>query len=161
MGVTCVPAAITVSPIATSEPAKRNALPAGTLLWIRTESLPTRSVSSTITTASQPSGNGAPVIMRMAVPGATAMLGAAPAANSPTTCNSTGTVCRSLERTAYPSTAVLANGGTFSPDTTSLASTRPAATWRVACTGAPTAHAASTIVRTSCSGVMQETVSAR
>ena len=100
IGVTRMPAVTTVAPTATSDPAARIAAPAGTDFRIFTLSVPTRSVSSTMTTQSQPSGIGAPVIMRIAVPGVTAMVGAAPAASSPITRNSTGTFATSDDRTA-------------------------------------------------------------
>ena len=48
------------------------------------------SVSSTITTASAPGGSGAPVMIRMAPPGSTGPVGAAPAAIVPSTRSSTG-----------------------------------------------------------------------
>ena len=62
------------------------------------------SVSSWRTTASAPGGSGAPVMIRTAVPAATAAAVGTPAANSPTTVNGTGrepvAPTRSAARTA-------------------------------------------------------------
>ena len=84
---------------------------------------------STITTASAPSGSGAPVMIRIASPGrsgrsagcAGGHLGRRPAGST-----GRGGRCR-RPGTAYPSMAVLANGGTASVATTSPASTSPTA----------------------------------
>src|SRR5439155_991297 len=51
---------------------------------------PSRSVYSTITTASAPSGIGAPVMIRMASPSPTGCSGARPAGSSPATARRTG-----------------------------------------------------------------------
>ncbi len=84
-------------------------------------------MSSTITAASAPAGIGAPVMMRSASPAPTSPSNAAPAANVPTIVNSTGAPAVSAARTAYPSTAVLRNGGTSSAACTSSTVTRPSA----------------------------------
>ena len=86
-----VPATNTRSPAVTSDPAARIAAPLGTDAEMRTCDAPTRSVSSTITIASAPVGIGAPVMMRIASPAPTVIVGAAPAASSPITRNSHGT----------------------------------------------------------------------
>jgi hypothetical protein len=69
----------------------RTCSPGATSAWIAT-SLPSRSraVRSTITTASAPSGIGAPVKMRIASPAARARAAGWPAATSATTGSSTG-----------------------------------------------------------------------
>jgi len=86
---------------------------------------------STITMASAPSGIGAPVMIRIASPSPTATVGAWPAASSPTTRSRTGFASLaptvSTACTAYPSIAVLANGGTASGAVILSASTRPSA----------------------------------
>jgi hypothetical protein len=68
-----------------------------------------------------------------------------PAATSPTTGSSTGTRSVSAACTAYPSTALLSNGGTRSPATTSSASTRPSASKKSTTMGASGGHAAMTV----------------
>ena len=71
-----VPRSNTVSPTATSPPARRTCSPSwapSTVTWS-----PAVAVRSTITTASAPSGIGAPVMMRIASPGPTGIVGAAP-----------------------------------------------------------------------------------
>jgi hypothetical protein len=96
-----VPAGNSRSPWWTSSPAWRTASPAATLRPIRTRWPPSSdSVSSTITTASAPGGNGAPVMMRTARPGSTGIDGGAPAAIVPATSSSTGTPATSAARTA-------------------------------------------------------------
>ena len=73
--------------------------------------------------------------------------GAAPAAISPATTRSTGddeAVATSALRTAYPSTAVLSNGGTISVETTAAANTRPFASSRGIVTGRFGGHEPST-----------------
>ena len=128
------PAVNTVSPARMSSATGRTEAPAVTDLLILTRFGIGCSQSSTITTASAPSGIGAPVMMRSASPAPTCHTVPSPAASVPMTRNSAGTFAMSLERTAKPSTAVLANGGTFSVATTSRASTSPAersqAIWR-------------------------------
>ncbi len=60
----------------------------------RTTWSPSTRVRSTMTTASAPSGMGAPVMIRIASPGPTATVGARPAGRSPTTRNDAGRVGR-------------------------------------------------------------------
>ena len=67
-----VPCERTVSPGFTSSPARRMASPSRTARNICTSSSETLSVSSTSTTASAPSGIGAPVMILMASPGPSA-----------------------------------------------------------------------------------------
>ena len=98
-GRSTVPAASTTSPARTSSPARRTASPAATVLAIRTRS-PVDSVSSTMTTASAPSGSGAPVMMRSAWPASTARSAAKPAARTPMASSSTGAPSVSAARTA-------------------------------------------------------------
>ena len=78
-------------------------MPAGTDWRISTRSVPP-SVSSTWTMASAPDGSGAPVMIRMTVPGASARLLVSPAATSPSTGSVTGdcglAAAMSLARTA-------------------------------------------------------------
>ena len=100
IGVTTTPCVNTVVPACTSDPARRIASPTDAAVRIVTFDSPTRSVSSTITTASQPSGMGAPVMMRIAVPGRTASVATPPAASSPITSRVTGTWATSWARTA-------------------------------------------------------------
>ena len=85
---------------------------------------------STITTASAPGGIGAPVMMRSASPAPTLVSVALPAANVPTTRSSTGAPAVSAARTAKPSIAVLAKGGTGSSASTAPAVTHPSASAR-------------------------------
>ena len=91
IGVTTTPGSNTTAPASTSDPASRIPLVTPTLFKMRTPSSPKRSVSSTMTIASQPSGMGAPVMMRIAVPSDTGICATAPAATSPITRRSTGT----------------------------------------------------------------------
>ena len=58
-----------------------------------------------------PGGIGAPVLIRAASPDSIRAALAAPAAISPVTDNSTGTLDTSCARTAYPSTIDLSNAG--------------------------------------------------
>ena len=116
---------------------------------MRTRSSPTGAVRSTITTASAPSGIGAPVMIRIASPGPTATVGAAPAARVPTTASSTGAPAVSAARTAKPSIAVLANGGICSSHTTGSATTHPSASASGTDTGASGRIAPSTRARAS------------
>src|SRR5438034_3398918 len=129
-GVSSVPASNTRCPTSRSPPAGRTWSP--TCAACRMSTLaPEDCVRSTITTASAPAGIGAPVMMRIASPGPTATAGATPAASSPTTCSVAGAwwgaSAVSAARTAYPSIAVFANGGTISAAMTSRASTSPRA----------------------------------
>ncbi len=102
-------------------------LPSGTDCWTTTEApSPSESVSSTMTMASAPGGMGAPVMIRAASPGPTGLSRPdIPAATVPTTFRVTGASATSAARTANPSMAVLAKGGTDSPATASAAVTRP------------------------------------
>ena len=89
-----VPAAMTESPAATSSPARRTLRPRVAAARISTRSgigcgPGAWSVSSTLTTASAPSGSIAPVMIRWAVPSARGR-GAAPAGTSPLTGRTTG-----------------------------------------------------------------------
>src|SRR5262249_52468478 len=92
---------------------------------------PSRSVYSTITTASAPPGTGAPGMIRIASPAPTDRVGAWPAGTAPATTSRPGASgaapAVSAARTAYPSIALLANGGTASRAMTSSAVTRPTA----------------------------------
>ncbi len=112
---------------------------------------------STITIASAPSGIGAPVMIRIASPGPTATVGACPAGRSPTTRSDAGAPSDapavSAARTAYPSIAVFANGGTGSVATTASASTRPRASASGVGTGASTATDRRTSAWTSSRGI--------
>ena len=89
-----VPAAITGSPARTFSPTRRTLRPSRAAAWISTRSGSgwgpgAWSVSSTLTTASAPSGSIAPVMIRCALPGAKEV-GAAPAGTSPATGSTTG-----------------------------------------------------------------------
>ena len=89
-----VPAAMTGSPATTSSPARRTLRPVVAAARISTRSgigcgPGAWSVSSTLTTASAPSGSIAPVMIRWAVP-STRGRGAAPAGTSPLTGSTTG-----------------------------------------------------------------------
>ena len=99
-GVTTVPAANSRSPGCTSSPAGAPRRPTSTDVAIRTRSSPSRSVSSTMTTASAPAGIGAPVMIRIASPGCSTRSVAAPAAISSTTGSSTGQRHRPCRRPA-------------------------------------------------------------
>ena len=135
-GVTTSPARSTASPAWASRPATRMFSPtlAGAENLMREPSLPSPSSTCTtsyFTTASAPSGTGAPVMMRTAWPGSTLSEKTWPAASWPTTSSSTGAPSeapvRSAATTAYPSMALLANGDRSISVTTSSASGRPAA----------------------------------
>ena len=85
------PGSNTGSPARRSSPAARTASPAGTSASMATRAPSSRRrVCSTITTASAPSGIGAPVKIRIASPGASARSAGWPAATSATTGSSTG-----------------------------------------------------------------------
>src|SRR4051794_29988796 len=121
---------------------------------MRTRSPPSSAaVTSTGTMASAPSGTGAPVMMRMAWPVPPGVDGAAPAASVPTTSSSTGAPEVSAARTAYPSMAVLANGGTGSEATTRSARTQPRASSSGIDTGGRAWQAARTCRRASSRGI--------
>ena len=100
-GVTIVPGANSSVPARMSSPTPRSAVPGATCAPMRTRRPPSsRSVSSTITTASAPAGTGAPVMIRIASPGCSSWSEYAPAATSPTTASSTGTRATSALTTA-------------------------------------------------------------
>ena len=113
-----------------SEPASRTYSPAARGARDRDACRRRRSVSSTGTTASAPSGTGAPVMMRTAVPGRASRdrrapprsrrRSAAPPAQRPSPSTSAA-------RTAKPSICELRNGGRAIGDVTSAAVTRPSA----------------------------------
>ena len=91
------------SPTLTSSPACRMCWPSSGACSITTVEVPP-SVHSTGTTASQPCGTGAPVMIRTAVPVDIAMIVAAPAAISPTTGRCTGR-CSLAPATSWWTTA--------------------------------------------------------
>ena len=97
---------------------------------MRTTSVPA-SVRSTGTTASAPAGIGAPVMIRMAVPGRTSSVARKPAGTSSITVSDTGADSvaepMSAARTAYPSIEELSNDGRGHGAATSSASTQPCA----------------------------------
>src|SRR5205807_3583560 len=141
-GVTTRPAVASRSPRCRSLPAARKLVPAATAT--RTSTVPSCSaVSSTRTTASDPSGIMAPVMIRNAVFGCTLAGGAAPARISPSTRSRTGwaadACATSPARIAYPSIAELAKGGTSRSERTSSASTRPRACVRATGSGSSAA----------------------
>ena len=111
------PRSTTASPACTSSPAGRTA---AARRRPRTSTLDRvavgRSVCSTITTASAPAGIGAPVMIRMAWPGPTVGVGAVPAGQRADDVSADRGAAggSSAARTAKPSIAVLANGGTAS-----------------------------------------------
>mmetsp|Transcript_25745 Transcript_25745/g.72119 ORF Transcript_25745/g.72119 Transcript_25745/m.72119 type:complete len:255 (+) Transcript_25745:28-792(+) len=82
----------------------------------------TRSVHSTITTASAPSGNGAPVAMRHTLPRGRAVSDPLPAVETDTTSYSPSP---SAECTAYPSFTEARNGGYGDREETVSARTKP------------------------------------
>ena len=88
------PGRITVSPARMSAPRGRTLVPSGVATSMST-SAPSRDVSSWRTTVSAPSGIGAPVMIRIAVP-ATCASGTAPARDSPATGRRTGAPRRRL-----------------------------------------------------------------
>ena len=163
-GRTTVPAEKASAPASRSPPAARTWSPGLASCSTRTASSPSRRVRSTMTIASAPSGIGAPVMIRIASPGPTATVGAWPAGRSPTTRSRTGAPGAAADvsaaRTAYPSIAVFANGGTDSEVTTSSASTRPSASRLGHSTGVSDSTAVSTsrcasAQRDQCHGVGQ------
>ena len=85
VGRSSVPAGTTTSPTCTSSPAPRTAVPGLTSSVSSTSSGPAGRLRSTITTASAPSGIGAPVMIRIASPGPTGRSGAIPAIRVATT----------------------------------------------------------------------------
>jgi hypothetical protein len=100
-GVISSPAVSTTSPGFRSSPAALRWVPGSTATSMRTARPPSsRVVRSTITTASAPSGSGAPVKMRMASPAPSARVAGCPAATSCTTGSVTGAPATSLARTA-------------------------------------------------------------
>ena len=105
-----LPAPSSSAPAARSEPASRTYSPTSRVRRIVTAS-PSTVVSSTGTTASAPGGIGAPVMIRVAVPGASAGGSPGAAATSPTIGRATGAAATSAARTAKPSIWELRNGG--------------------------------------------------
>ena len=101
-----------------SSPAARRWLPGSTATSMRTARPPSsRSVRSTMTTASAPAGIGAPVMMRTASPAPSDRSAGLPGRQRrPPRGSVTGAPAVSAARTAKPSMAVLANGGTASVD---------------------------------------------
>src|SRR2546426_1038784 len=116
----------TTSPTWTSSPAGRTKAPAATRPVIVTRS-PSAATSSWGTTASAPSGSGAPVKIRIASPARSGRDGKVPAMIRPTTASSTGSPRVSRARTAYPSIDEFAQGGISDRETMGSASTRPRA----------------------------------
>ena len=111
-------------------------------------------VSSTITTASAPSGIGAPVMIRIAWPSPTCRpAGSAPAGSVATTASVTGADATSDARTANPSTAVLANGGTASSAVTVTDVAQPSASASGTARGCSGRHEARISLRASSSGI--------
>ena len=84
-----LPSSSSTSPVCTSSPRCRTCWSRSGAWVIRTEAMPP-SVHSTGTIASEPCGTGAPVMIRTAVPGESAMCLVCPAAISPTTGRCTG-----------------------------------------------------------------------
>nr|WP_238695326.1 hypothetical protein [Ornithinimicrobium flavum] len=86
-------------------------------------------MSSTRTTASAPTGMGAPVMIRHAWPGTCSRGSGSPAATSPDTTSTTGVSgpapARSSRRTAYPSIEELSNLGRSARPCTSPLVTSP------------------------------------
>ncbi|GAO05621.1 hypothetical protein PSR1_04536 [Anaeromyxobacter sp. PSR-1] len=80
-GSTTVPAAIATAPAARSEPRARTKRP-GSAARRNTAALPARRTSSCISTASAPSGSGAPVKIRQQLPGGSAAAAGRPAYTS-------------------------------------------------------------------------------
>src|SRR2546428_790129 len=76
-----------------------------------------------------------------------------PRPSGPPPLSSAGTVATSAARTAKPSAAVLANGGTASSATTSVASTQPRASSRSTASGSRRGQAARMRARASSSGI--------
>jgi hypothetical protein len=100
-GVISSPADSTTSPGLRSSPTSLRWVPASTAASMRTDlPLSSRSVRSTMTTASAPSGSGAPVKMRIASPGPSGRVAGCPAATSATTGSVTGAEATSSARTA-------------------------------------------------------------
>ena len=99
-GRTRLPVRITVSPAVNSRPRGATFVPAATGPGTRTRSVPVTSQRSIMTTASAPAGIGAPVMMRLAVPGPSATVGVRPAVISSTTVSPAGPAATSPLRTA-------------------------------------------------------------
>ncbi len=125
-GVSTCPVCITRSPARTSLPAKRTAEPG--LGVVRNRTLPSRSSASSLgITVSAPSGSGAPVVMRRHCPALRVPAQRSPANCSPTSCNAASPAATSACRSAKPSIALLANGGSASGAIRSPAEMRPSA----------------------------------
>src|SRR5690606_22985720 len=153
-GVSSSPGPNSRSPGRRSSPGARTWSPGRASTSIRTARPPSsRSVRSTMTTASAPSGSGAPVKMRTASPGPSGRSAGCPAATSATTGSTTGAPAVSAARTAYPSIAVLAKGGTASVATTSPARTSPAAAASGTVRGGSGSHPATTWATASSRGI--------
>ena len=105
-----VPAATILAPAATSAPLTRICCRSSTLCVITTRS-PRNSVSSMGTTALQPEGMGAPVMILTAHPGATWGRSLPPAGRKPVTSNVAGMGAQSSDLTAKPSIAELSYCG--------------------------------------------------
>ncbi len=156
-GPSAVPGSKTRWPATTSPPASRMWSPLSAGWCTKTPSSPSRNVRSTMTIASAPSGIGAPVMIRIASPGPTGASARAPPrdprplAAAPAPRLSAPVV--SAARTAYPSIAVFANGGTGSAATMGSASTRPSASASGTGFGASTDIDRRTSACTSSSGI--------
>ena len=110
-------------------------------------------VFSTMQTASAPSGNGAPVMIRTACPGPTVPSNRWPAATEPITWSRAGAAAVSAARRAYPSMDEFANGGTSSLDTMSSLRTHPSASLSAILCGGRDAHREITQHWASASGI--------
>eukprot|EP00047_Mylnosiga_fluctuans_P018474 m.71467 g.71467 ORF g.71467 m.71467 type:complete len:456 (-) comp7635_c0_seq1:636-2003(-) len=132
LGPSTLPAASRRWPLLISDPTARMSQPGLTVLSTRicfsspSGDASTNSVSSTWTTASAPSGTGAPVVIRATVPGSTRNEAIPPAVTGPSTRNTPGP---SAATTAYPSLMEAGNGGWSSGASTSAARIMPRA-WR-------------------------------
>jgi hypothetical protein len=112
-----------------SSPAGRTLRP-GAIGRSTTTVAPSRLAGSCGTTASAPSGIGAPVEIRTAVPRRTVTSAAVPALASPMTRSRAGPPAVSTDRIAKRSIADAANGATWWGACASPASTRPSASSR-------------------------------
>ncbi len=118
----------TTSPAATSEPASMTLRPGSAV--VRQSTAPSSSrVNSTAITASAPAGRGAPVVIRIAWPGARARSVLSPAATEPIIASRTGlsgeAVASSAPRTAKPSLVEAVTEGEDTRATTLSPATRP------------------------------------
>ncbi len=148
-GVTSVPDRKSDWPGTTSLPAGRMFCPTRGARLNTMVSSDSCSVHSSGTTASAPSGMGAPVRIWMQTPGVTASRGQVPARTAPAVRSREGIVCKSSVRTANPSMPELSKGGIFRSPMTASARVRPRDSGKPAFSDGRGATASSTMERAS------------